>query len=209
MACECKLVGSLEIGYGGVFDINISHKREVLQLLNGDTARMPLITTITISAYPFDKGVQFEPTSCPSNFSASFKWTRIYDCDQDKYFYIYNDVNNINYVGDPPDYITVYNAEETAEVTKASASNGPYSMYTKEMGYVGSGMAYTGNPIQFDTEATIGVGFTSLINVAGFDVVLKSFSYNHGVSSETVNYVFEGGDGIEVMKPENEVTEEC
>ena len=82
-------------------------------------------------------------------------------------------------------------------------------MYTDEIGYVGSGMSYNGNPIQFDTEGTTGGGFGSVINIAGFDVVLKSFSYNHGVSSETVNYTFEGGEGIEVLVPDEEVIEEC
>ena len=72
MACTCRLVGALDIGYNGVFDINITHRREVLQLITGEIARMPLITTITIAAYPFTSADQFEPTSCPSNFSAFF-----------------------------------------------------------------------------------------------------------------------------------------
>ena len=133
MACTCRLVGALDIGYRGVYDINISHRREVINLLNGEIARMPLITTITISAYPFEPGAVFEPTSCPTNFNASFKWTRVYDCDQDKYFYIYNKVNTINYIGDTPDYITVYNPEETSSVIRASASSGPYSVYMEEI----------------------------------------------------------------------------
>jgi len=209
MACTCRLVGALDIGYRGVYDINISHRREVINLLNGEIARMPLITTITISAYPFDPGAVFEPTSCPTNFNASFKWTRIYDCDQDKYFYIYNKVNTINYIGDTPEYITVYNSEETSSVIKASASSGPYSVYMEEMGYVGSGMNYTGNPIQFDTEGAPGDGFSSVINILGFDVILKSFSYNKNTTIENVSYTFEGGEGIEVMTPDEEVVEEC
>jgi len=198
MACTCKLVGSLDIGYRGVYDINVSHRKEVINLLNGDVAKMPLITTISINAYPFLPGEDFRPTSCPVNFNATFKWTRIYDCDQDKYFYIYNKVNNISYVGDPPRYITVYDPEKTANVIKASASSGPYSIYLEEIGYVASGMSYIGNPIHFDTNGAVAGGFSSVINILGFDVVLKSFSYNHNTTIETVSYTFEGGEGIEV-----------
>ena len=226
MSCECKLVGSLklsgnvEIGgndtispYNGVITINISHTREVIVLPGGKYGKMPLITTINLSAYP-TIDVKYNPTSCPVSMSANFKWTRIYDCDKDKYFYIYNKINNISYSGDLPDYITVFNSESTRKIMNASASSGPYSMYTEEMGYIGGDISYVGNPITFNTVTNEGgqSAFSSKITIQGFEVVLKSFSYNHNGFNETVNYVFEGGDDIEVLVPkpiENSEDEEC
>ena len=92
---------------------------------------------------------------------------------------------------------------------KASAANGPYSVYFEDMGYTASDMSYNGNPIHFDTRVSVRGGFSEIINILGFDVVLKSFSYSRSTVSEVVNYTFEGGEDIQVMSGNTGGAEEC
>ena len=207
MGCTCKLVGSLGVGYRGIQSIDISHHKGVTPLQSGEFGVRPVITTINITAYPRSPGEVFRPTTCPVTLNASFNWITVYDCDLDKYFYIYSNLSNINYVGDLPEFISVFGSVNVGTSLKASAASGPYSPYLENDGYVASNMLYSGSPIQFDTRPQ--EGFSGLIKVAGYDVVLKSFSYSRNTSMEQVTYTFEGGENSGVMLPSKGADDSC
>lgn len=199
MACTCKLVGSLDIGYRGVQSIDVNHRRSTVVYPSEDLdlGVMPVVTTITMVAYP--REIAFRPTTCPVSLNATFRWTTIYDCDVDKMFYIYNRIADIHYSGELPPFIQTHNSTSVGTSIHASAASGPYTPYFENEAYIATDMTYTGNPIHFNTR--VSKGFSGLIEVMGYKVVLKSFSYTHNDLTELVTFVFEGGSHADVMLP--------
>ena len=207
MACTCKLVGSLNIGYNGVQSVDVKHRRSTVVYPSSDLdlGLMPTITTITLVAYP--REIAFRPTTCPVSLNATFRWKTIYDCDVDKIFYIYDRIADISYSGDLPPFITVSNPTHVGTAMHASAANGPYTPYFENDAYIATDMSYTGNPIHFNTR--VSKGFSGFVNILGYDVVLKSFSYSHNDLVELATFVFEGGSHAAVMLPSGEVDDSC
>ncbi len=194
MACECRIVGNLDIGLNGVFNINVSTNAKVSKTVDGDIVKAPKERTISISAYPFMPG-ELDRTGCATKISSQFKWTKIYSCDDDTYYYMYQKIGNISSLGDPPpDLITLDEVFDQGTGYSASATAGPYSYYIGDNISSAFSMKYTGNPITFDS-AEQDTMVMSIGNIAD-RAFLQSFSYTGGLGSNTptVNYTFEASE---------------
>jgi len=192
--CECRIVGNLDIGINGVFSINVSTNAKVSKTIDGDIVKAPKERTISISAYPFMTG-ELDRTGCATKISSQFKWTKIYSCDDDIYYYMYQKIGNISSLGDPPlDLLTLDEVYDQGTGYNASATAGPYSYYIGDNISSAFSMKYTGNPIAFDS-AEQETMVMSLGNIAD-KAFLQSFSYTGGLGSNTptVIYTFEASE---------------
>jgi hypothetical protein len=194
MACECRIVGDLDIGLNGVFSINVSTNAKVSKTTDGVIIKAPKERTITISAYPFLPG-ESKKTGCPVKISSHFKWTKVYSCDDDVYYYMYQKIGNISSLGDPsPDSITFDNLIYQGIGYSASATSGPYSYYIGDEVSNAFSMEYTGRPIPFNSanqeDMIMRVG-----NIAE-QAFLINFTYTGGMGSNVpvVTYTFEASD---------------
>jgi hypothetical protein len=194
MACECRIVGDLEIGLNGVFSINVSTNAKISKTTDGVIVKAPKERTITISAYPFMPG-ESDKTGCPVKINSHFKWTKVYSCDDDIYYYMYQRIGNISSLGDViPDLITFDNLIYQGIGYSASATSGPYSYYIGDEVNNAFSMEYTGNPITFNSanqeDMVMGVG-----NIAS-RAFLINFTYTGGMGSNVpvVTYTFEASD---------------
>jgi hypothetical protein len=190
--CDCRIVGDLDIGIDGVFSINVSANTQVSKTMDGDIVIGPKEKIISISAYPFLPG-ESDKTGCAVKISSQFKWTKVYSCDDDIYYYVYQKIGNISSLGEPPDIITFDALVDQGVGYNASASSGPYSYYMGDEVSSAFSMHYTGLPIEFNS-ANQDDMVMKLGNIAD-RAFLQSFTYTGGLGANIpiVTYRFEAG----------------
>lgn len=191
--CDCRIVGNLDIGIDGVFSINVSANTQVSKTMDGDVVIGPKEKTISISAYPFLPG-ESDKTGCAVKISSQFKWTKVYSCDDDIYYYVYQKIGNISSLGEPPDIIEFDELVDQGVGYNASSQSGPYSYYMGDEVSSAFSMHYTGLPIEFNS-ANQDDMVMKLGNIAD-RAFLQSFTYTGGLGSNTpvVTYRFEASD---------------
>lgn len=189
--CDCRIVGALDIGIDGVFSINVSANTSVSKTMDGNVVIGPKEKTISISAYPFLPG-ESDKTGCAVKISSQFKWNKIYSCDDDIYYYVYQRVGNISSLGEPPaDLIVFDELVDQGTGYNASAQSGPYTFYMGDNVSSAFSMNYTGIPIPFNSANQEDM-VMDLGNIAD-QAFLMSFTYTGGLGSNIpiVNYRFE------------------
>lgn len=194
MACECRIVGDLDIGLNGVFSINVSANSKISKTMDGDIVKSPKEKTINISAYPFMPG-ESDKTGCPVKISSQFKWVKVYSCEDEMYSYVYQKIGNISVLGDVPEgLIRFEDLFDQGVGYNASATSGPYSYYIGDGVSSAFSMEYFGNPITFNS-ANKDDMVMSIGNIAE-RAFLMSFTYTGGLGSNvpTVTYSFEATD---------------
>ena len=198
--CGCRIVGDLDIGINGVFSINVSTNSKISKGMDGDILEGPKERTISISAYPFPPG-ESDKTGCPIKINSQFKWTKIYSCEDDLYYYVYQNIGNISSLGDPPDTITFDHLVDQGIGYNASATSGPYTYYIGDRVSSAFSIKYDGIPISFDS-ADKETMVMALGNIAD-QAFLQSFTYTGGAGASypTVNYRFEASDAKMVDDP--------
>ena len=192
--CGCRIVGALDIGIDGVFNINVSANTQVSKSMDGTVVVGPKEKIISISAYPFAPG-ESDKTGCPIKISSQFKWNKIYSCEDDMYYYIYQRTGNISSLGEPSaDLITFDELVDQGTGYSASAQSGPYTFYMGDDVSSAFSMNYTGRPIPFNS-ANVEDMVMSLGNIAD-KAFLQSFTYTGGLGANipTVNYRFSVND---------------
>jgi len=196
--CGCRIVGDLDIGINGIFSINVSTNSKISKGMDGDILEGPKEKTISISAYPFSPGGSSR-TGCPIKINSQFKWTKIYSCEDDLYYYVYQNIGNISSLGDPPDTITFDHLVDQGIGYNASATAGPYSYYIGDRVSSAFSIEYDGIPISFDSANKEDM-VVSLGNIAS-QAFLTSFNYTGGAgaSYETVNYRFEANEDAKML----------
>jgi len=198
MGCGCSIVGNLDIGIDGIFSINVSTNSKISKGAEGDILEGPKERTISISAYPFRPG-ESNRTGCPTKINSQFKWTKIYSCEDDIYYYVYQNIGNISSLGDPPDTITFDHLVDQGVGYNASATTGPYTFYIGDQVSSAFSMKYDGLPLAFNS-ANADEMVVSLGTIAT-RAFLMSFSYNGGAGAnyETVNYRFEANEEAQML----------
>lgn len=194
MPCECRIVGDLDIGLNGVFSINVSANSKISKTLEGDIVKGPKEKTISISAYPFMPG-ESDKTGCATKINSQFKWTKVYSCDDDSYYYVYQNIGNISVLGDVPEgLIKLSEIFDQGVGYNASSTAGPYSYYIGDVVKSAFSIEYFGNPITFNSANREDM-VMSIGNIAD-RAFLMSFSYTGGLGTNvpTVNYTFEATD---------------
>jgi hypothetical protein len=198
--CGCRIVGDLDIGINGVFSINVSTNSKISKGMDGDILEGPKERTISISAYPFSSG-ESDKTGCPIKINSQFKWTKIYSCEDELYYYVYQNIGNISSLGDPPDSITFDHLVDQGIGYNASATSGPYTYYIGDRVSSAFSIKYDGIPISFDS-ADKETMVMKLGNIAD-QAFLQSFTYTGGAgaSYEVVNYRFEASEAKMIDAP--------
>jgi hypothetical protein len=194
MACDCRIVGDLDIGLNGVFNINVSTNAKISKTAEGVIVRDPDERTITLSAYPFLPG-ESKKTGCPIKINSHFKWLKVYSCLDDSYHYVYQNIGNISFLGDfPPEFVTFDDLYYQGIGYNASSQAGPYSYYIGDSVHSAFSMEYTGNPITFNSanqeDMVMSVG-----NIAS-RAFLVNFTYAGGMGSSipVVTYTFHASE---------------
>ena len=197
MNCDCRIVGDLDIGIDGVSSINVATNTAVSKTLDGKIVVGPKQKTININAYPFDPG-QSNKTGCAVKISGQFKWNKIYSCDDNAYYYIYQKMARISVLGDLPKNLVIDNLVNQGTGYSASAQSGPYSFYTGDKIGAAFSIGYSGRPISFDSASKESM-VMDIGNVAK-NAFLMGFTYTGGLGAiPTVNYRFEACPDAKVL----------
>ena len=191
--CECRIVGGLDTGINGIFNINVSANTQVSKSMDGTVVVGPKEKTISISAYPFAPG-ESDKTGCAVKISSQFKWVKVYSCEHESYFYIYQREGNISSLGEPPDVIRFDELVDQGTGYSASAQSGPYTFYMGDDVSSAFSMNYTGRPIPFNS-ANADDMVMALGSIAD-KAFLQSFTYTGGLGANipTVTYRFSVSD---------------
>lgn len=144
----CNLAGNfsgLNLPPGCIISVNNNISADVPPLACGEGTKGRVIGTLNISGYA--GGIY---RGCGGRASAEILWLRKYDCELDTTHFIFLGPGRSSSSADSPG-ISIMNVVATSELLSASSQSGPASIYTKISQKEGFGMAYSGEPISFDT----------------------------------------------------------
>lgn len=191
MACQCHIVGLLNINYSGIFSASLNGGTNVTLSSDGTVLLGATLNTLAITAYAFSPGGnRFLGATCPASASASVQWVQRYDCATNTTHFIPKSGGKASILNGPINNVSLQCDPNISSMAfNASAQSGPTTPYITNTTQNGFNLSYTGTPIQIESGSASPVSID--LGVLSVEAYLQSFSLTiNPPSPATVSYNF-------------------